>query len=189
MSTQTFALLGAVFVMNKINFKRETEDGERNVMILLGCFAVVQVLSILALGFIYNKVKNGPKNDAKVIVKTEVPFSQDPPKVEEMTASAYDERELMTLVKQQGMTLLFTGFIFYKMGVVAPVFIQTVTGPMKLFGENLVKIYLRGETVERPFPKPPGLMDQFKQAQQGGEETTPSAPAEPQQTLEEKKEN
>lgn len=57
-------------------------------------------------------------------------------------------------LKSTLMQIAIIGFISYKFEAIIPLISQVVMAPMKLYGHNLVKAHLLGQTIDRPFPAP-----------------------------------
>lgn len=71
-----------------------------------------------------------------------------------MTLAEYDERALGQMRNQLLSRVLIIAAIHYYWGAAVPLVVQVVSTPLSLWKENLVRVYVRGETLKRPFPVP-----------------------------------
>lgn len=73
---------------------------------------------------------------------------------EVMTSQEYDKKKYGEIFNNSLMgTVIVAGIHFY-FGIVPPLILQLAMKPLKLYQDPLVKAYIFGEKVERPFPNP-----------------------------------
>jgi hypothetical protein len=169
MSNDMFILLPVLYLSSNLDTKNPN-----TVFWLRIAFFGTHLLGVLIALFIKSKVKSDPK-----VIRVETPkppFGPAPePASKEMTVGEYDATKAGEFLKELLTTLVIMTGLHFKFDVVHPLLIQTAMLPGKLYGNNLVKIYLLGDaTIERPFPVPKGpfgdMMSKWKEAVGGGAE-------------------
>jgi len=88
---------------------------------------------------------------------------------EEITVAEYDERELLKLRNQALTRGALVLAIHWYWAATIPLVIQVVSTPFSLWKEPLVRLYLRGEALRRPFPAPTNPLQQLFTGSAGGE--------------------
>eukprot|EP01133_Synstelium_polycarpum_P008410 gene8410-9891_t len=162
-------MLGAVFMVNKVDFKEPN-----NVTYALIAFGIIQGLCILTYGYIYKCIMARPVNNTSIEIKTPATMMA-PEKVEKMTVSEYDVSQIKKILGQSVMSIGIPLFLFYKWGLVPPLAMNCVFGPQNLYKNKLFKIYVLGESEEvhkRPFIEENPMAALFGQ-QPAEESTTP----------------
>ena len=155
------AIFPVLMVARKIDF----EAGDR-LLYLRIAFVVVQAC-LLGLAFYVRKLVSARPEGRIITVKPQgmaaMAATEEAAAGERMTEREYDEREVSKLIQQVAMPVLMIGAIHYYWGTTVPLFIQLFMAPSRLYKNPLVKAYVLGETLPRPFPTPPGMFDQLKE--------------------------
>jgi hypothetical protein len=169
MSNDMFILLPVLYLSSNIDTKNP------NVVFWLRiAFFGSHLLGVLAALYVKSKVKSDPK-----VIRVETPkppFGPAPePASKEMTVGEYDAMKAAEFLKELLTSLVIMTGLHFKFDVVHPLLIQAAMLPGKLYGNNLVKIYILGDaTIARPFPVPKGpfgdMMGKWKEALGGPEQ-------------------
>merc|ERR1719223_837575 len=173
------------FGISKIGLDYEDPD---TLFGIRAAFGSVQLASLLLAGFVYLRIKSKNDTET-VMVPEELGVMEKakrqaeeqenrrlreeaiangtkcPPlltfedKEEEMTVSEYDTKELRKMLQTMGISLIIISIMHLKFNFVQPLIMQCLLGPMKLLQNPLLKVYLLGSDVQRPFPvEEPGAM-------------------------------
>ncbi|KNC46290.1 phosphate transporter [Thecamonas trahens ATCC 50062] len=159
MDYSMLAIVPVLYVARGIDF----EEGDRLLWLRLAFGGVQLVLFAVAL---YIKTLVNKRADGKNIKveKTgmEAKLAEDN-EPEIMTEREYDQREWGKFFQSVAMPAAMITGIHYYWGTTVPLFIQLFMAPMRTYKAPLVKAYLLGESLPRPFPTPPGMFDSLKQ--------------------------
>eukprot|EP01123_Difflugia_compressa_P004132 TRINITY_DN15485_c0_g1_i1.p1 TRINITY_DN15485_c0_g1~~TRINITY_DN15485_c0_g1_i1.p1 ORF type:complete len:197 (-),score=46.45 TRINITY_DN15485_c0_g1_i1:43-633(-) len=155
--TSSLILLPAIFLANKIDFTDPT-----TLLIARVSFVIAEVLGGLVLVYLRQQIiKNN--DDRKIVeVKKQPQFGQQPPAEAEMeiiTVQEYDQRELKSQFNQLIMRVIIMSFLHFYFNLSVPLVIQLVSIPVSLYKSPLVKVYIFGAILNRPFPQPPSPFD------------------------------
>jgi len=90
---------------------------------------------------------------------------------EEITVAEYDERELRKLRNQMLTRGALVLAVHWYWAATVPLVIQVVSTPLSLWKEPLVRLYLRGEALRRPFVAPANPLQQLFGGGSAGEAT------------------
>ncbi|KAF2072738.1 hypothetical protein CYY_005954 [Polysphondylium violaceum] len=165
---------GLLFLIQKIDFKNE-----QNILYAQIAFGVVQALILVIYGVVYQSVSKSNNRSVVRVPKTQPSmFSAPDPDAptDEMTASEYDQSQLKKLFTQSLFSIGITVFLFFKMGIIQPMVMQSVLGPQNLYKNKLFKIYILGQD-ETQFPRPWVEESPFS-AFTGAQNDTPAATTE-----------
>jgi hypothetical protein len=145
-------MLPAIFIMNKVDLK----EGD-NPFYLRIAYCTVQIISVLAAVMMYFKIKE-KKDQTKITFKAPSPgFGAPEGEERTITVEEYDQEALQKFAKGVVMGACIVGFIHYKWGMMPPLFLQSLMGPMNLYNNPLFKLHIlgkSGEGLERPFKEP-----------------------------------
>ncbi|KYQ93190.1 hypothetical protein DLAC_05828 [Tieghemostelium lacteum] len=143
---------GMFYIIQKVNFK----ENPQYIIYAIVTFAVIQVLTLLCIGYIYKKIQSKANNTIVTVPKNPPSLfgGQDPnAETERMTATEYDMSQLKKLLTQSIFTIGISAFLYIKMEVVQPMVMQTYFGPVAFLKNKLFKIYILGEP-ESEHPRP-----------------------------------
>jgi len=161
-------MLPLIYAMNQIDFTQE-----QNILYVRAAFATVTFLTILAWGFVYQRVSSTVN-----LTKINVPVGQTgftpSTETEEITITAYDKDQVFKALKQLGIGLVVISLIHFQWSIVQPLFMQCVLTPLQLYKNPIFKIYVlgeKGEVEKRPFVEESPFSALM-----------PTPPAEPQET-------
>ncbi|EGC32272.1 hypothetical protein DICPUDRAFT_92631 [Dictyostelium purpureum] len=142
---------GSLFLIQKIDF-----TNPQNVFYAQCAFGVIQATILLAYLYIFNSIKSKPNNTVvRVPVNPPSMFSKPDPNepTSEQTASEYDLAQLKKSVTQSLVTIGITAFLFFKMGIIQPIAMQSIMAPQNFIKNKLFKIYVLGQD-ESNFKRP-----------------------------------
>jgi len=75
---------------------------------------------------------------------------------EKLTIQEYDMKEWNKFLSEFVLPFFIISFIAYKWEVVIPLVTQAIMTPIRAFQNNLFKIYIMKEDIDRPFPAKQG---------------------------------
>eukprot|EP01103_Thecamoeba_quadrilineata_P006796 TRINITY_DN16523_c0_g1_i1.p1 TRINITY_DN16523_c0_g1~~TRINITY_DN16523_c0_g1_i1.p1 ORF type:complete len:215 (+),score=53.06 TRINITY_DN16523_c0_g1_i1:80-724(+) len=137
-------------------------------------FGAVQALTFLLSFYVYTKIK--AREDGETIrVPNAASFMSkpDPNDYREMTVKEYDLEQITKFIQQTAMSTLIISFFSFKLEIVPPLIFSTISAPITVYTTPIIRAYLIGEEVERPFKEETnGLMKMFQQYMAPSDETT-----------------
>eukprot|EP01130_Rhizamoeba_saxonica_P001947 TRINITY_DN11766_c0_g1_i1.p1 TRINITY_DN11766_c0_g1~~TRINITY_DN11766_c0_g1_i1.p1 ORF type:complete len:194 (-),score=57.52 TRINITY_DN11766_c0_g1_i1:60-641(-) len=150
MDFSQFAILPVVLLGRQIDFEDET-----NLLMLRIAFGTVVFITSVVVLYLKNKMSNTQLENKHVEVSANPsPFNSDGEK-EKITYEEHDAREFKKFLQKVGMPIVICIGIHYYAGIAIPLLIQAIMIPMNIYKSPLVKFYILGEHVTRPFPPPP----------------------------------
>lgn len=122
-------------------------------LLLLGrsVFAFRVVVIILICAFLYYRIVSTPSTEKVKAHEKSLGFGGQSELIPEMTVQEYDNSQLGDFIKKEGMQIALITFLHYQFGIVQPLILSSVMGVMPLLENDLIKLYLRGSPVSRPF--------------------------------------
>jgi len=142
---ELMVMLPAFYIMNQIDWTQP-----ENVLYVRIGYTVATLLSLSILGYVYTRI-TATNNKAKVKVPP-APYSGGAET--ECTVTEYDIQQLKKAATQILTSIAIISFIHFQWAIIQPLFIQCVMGPMQVFKNPLVKIFLlgqKGDIEHRPF--------------------------------------
>jgi len=138
-------VLPAIFLMNQFDFTNET-----NATRLKVAYLCVQVLCALSYVYIWFQV-DAKADKRKIKVPKQPQMGSALPssgETEEMTIQDYDKSQIKKAFSGIAIGVTIIMVLNYKWNLVQPLFIQCFMGPMQLYKNQLVKIFLLGQRGE-----------------------------------------
>jgi hypothetical protein len=119
---------------------------------------------LLAL-FVRSKVTSSSEDNVKFRVDLpKAMFGPAPdPDHKFQTRREYDVEKAGEFLKESVMSLLMMTFLGLKFELLQPLLIQAAMWPGKIYNNNLVKVFLLGQDIPRPFPVPKGPFGDFQE--------------------------
>jgi len=172
---ELLVMMPMFYLMNQIDWTIEY-----NILLVRVGYAAVQVLSLVVYGYIYTLITS--RNETKKIKVPKAPtsFGATTQETEEMTIHEYDFSQLKKALTQVLIGIAIVSFLHIKWNMVQPLFLQCFMSPMQIYKNPLVKLFLLGEKIDRPFkeenpfaallPKPEESADANNQARTTSDE-------------------
>ncbi|GAM23879.1 hypothetical protein SAMD00019534_070540, partial [Acytostelium subglobosum LB1] len=160
MSTDLLVMGASLFIMNKIDFK----DPVNAHYALIG-YGIVQVITVAVYLYIYQTIASKPKNNNKIDIHTPASLGQDQSnnraKTERMTIEEYDMAQVKKIAMNVVIGILLPLFLYNKWGIIQPLAFNILFGLQNLYKNNLVKVYIFGKDIPRPFVEANPLAGMF----------------------------
>eukprot|EP01132_Coremiostelium_polycephalum_P008394 gene8394-10310_t len=136
---------GSLYLIQKIDFTKPD-----NVLYAQFAFGAVQIITLGVYFMIYRFINANP-NKTMITVPPAMGARQDA-QPERKTVSEYDYSQLKKSVGQMIFSVVITAVLFFKMGIIQPIAMQTILGPQNLYKNKLFKIYILNEHDKHPRP-------------------------------------
>eukprot|EP01101_Sappina_pedata_P002102 TRINITY_DN12378_c1_g1_i1.p2 TRINITY_DN12378_c1_g1~~TRINITY_DN12378_c1_g1_i1.p2 ORF type:complete len:233 (-),score=100.11 TRINITY_DN12378_c1_g1_i1:60-671(-) len=150
MAGPDFSRLGmtlvGLYMMYNVDFKNPA-----NVDIIRIAYGTMQVVTLFSYLFCYFKIERNQNQEKVHIPGSAGSWGAQPTEEETITVQEHDRRELKKFVNQILMGSLITVFIHYKWEVLPPLLMQAVMGLSNLLSNPLIKTYIMGNEVPRPW--------------------------------------
>jgi hypothetical protein len=148
-------IMFSIFIITQTDLENPT-----NLLCYRFIFFFVQTSILVLCAYIFFRMSRNNKNNnnnTKITVPPETSFFShlipDSGKPTRMTVSEYDRMELFALIRKTVITMCIISIIHFKFGIVPPLIVSSVLALFSLYSSPLIKIYLFGSDITRPWKK------------------------------------
>jgi len=143
---ELLVMMPMFYLMNQIDW-----TVENNVLMARIGYGVVQVLSLVVYGYIYSIITAKKETKKIKVPKAPTGFGATSTETEEMTICEYDFSQVKKALTQVLIGIAIVSFLHVKWNMVQPLFLQCFMTPMQIYKNPLVKLFILGEKIDRPF--------------------------------------